>query len=119
MMVGLLTLVCVVLIRDRLKKKAAGKFAQALKPKIGSSPDTAIGVRDDSDVDLAVQGYKCGCGQTPYTQESPPQRERFTYDGERMVGIRFNCPNCRRTSDLYFRIWSAQPDETPSPQTNY
>lgn len=119
MMVGLLTLVCVVLIRDRLKKKAAGKFAQTLKPKIGSSPDTAIGVRADSDVDLAVQGYKCGCGQTPYTQESPPQRERFTYDGERMVGIRFNCPNCRRPSDLYFRIWSAQPGETPSPQTNY
>lgn len=116
---GLLVFVCVVVIRNRLKPKTTTKFGEALKTKVGFAPDTAIRVRHEADIDPALRAFKCNCGQTPYRPDSPPQAERFTYDGERLIGIRLNCSSCRRSSDLYFKPWSHPAGETPSPQTNY
>ena len=119
LVVGLLVFVSVVVIRNRLKPRTTTKFGEALKTKIGFAPDTAIRVKHEADIDPALRAFKCNCGQTPYQADSPPQAERFTYDGEHLIGIRLNCSSCLRISDLYFKPWSNPPGETPSPQTNY
>ncbi len=119
LIVGLLLIGCVVFILTRIKPKTTTSFAETLKVKVGFAPESAISVRDEADIDPALRAFKCSCGQSPYRPDSPPQADRFTYDGQRLIGIRLNCSSCRRISDLYFKPWSQPLDEAPSPQTNY
>ena len=116
---GLLLIGCVAFILTRLKPKTTTRFAETLKAKVGFAPESAISVRHEADIDPALRAFRCSCGQAPYRPEDPPQADRFTYDGQRLIGIRLKCLGCRRISDLYFKPWSQPLDEGPSPQTNY
>lgn len=117
--VPLIVIASVFLIRSRLRGRTKSKFAEGLKAKLGFAPETAIDVPHETDIDLPLRNFKCGCGQNPYKPESPPQPEHFTYDGQHLIGIRLYCSNCRSSSDLYFKPRSIQPGDSPSPQPNY
>lgn len=117
--VPLIVIASVFLLRNRLKGRTKSQFAEGLKAKLGFAPETAIHVAHEADIDPALRNFKCGCGQSPYKSDSPPLPERFTYDGQHLIGIRLYCSSCRRSSDLYFRPRSIQPTDSPSPQPNY
>jgi hypothetical protein len=115
--VAVIGIVSVFLIRNRLRARSRSKFGKELKAKVGFAPETAIRVSHETDIDPALRQYKCSCGETPYTPESPPERERFTYDGQGLIGIRLHCSGCRRNTDLYFNPRNNQAGESPSLMT--
>lgn len=100
----------------RRRRQRKSQFGKALEAKVGFAPETAIRVTSETDIDPALREFKCACGQTPYQPESPPQLERFMYDGLRLIGLRLHCSGCGRNSDLYFCVRSNQSGESPSLQ---
>jgi hypothetical protein len=116
--VPLIVLVTVYLLRNRRKTGRKTQFATELQAKPGFTPETAIRVAHETDIDSALRHFKCTCGQSPYKPESPPQLERFTYDEQRLIGIRLHCSACGRNFDLYFHPAGNVPREAPSLQTN-
>jgi hypothetical protein len=97
----LIVIGAVLLIRRRRQEAQRIRFAGEVKAKVGFAPETAIRVPSEHEIDGVLRNFQCGCGQRPYRPESPPQRERFSYDGQRLVGLRLHCPDCGRNSDLY------------------
>jgi len=77
-------------------------FAEQVKPRPGSSPETALRLSTTEQVESLLTTFSCRCGDHPYNPESPAKRERFTYDGQRLVGVRLVCPACRQANDIYF-----------------
>jgi hypothetical protein len=105
------------LIRSRLRARKSTQFVKELKAKPGLAPETAIRVTHESDIGLSLRDFICS-GQSPYRPESPPEPERFTFDGRRLIGIRLHCSSCLRNTDLYFAPGSNQVGESPSLQTS-
>lgn len=94
--------IAVVLLIRRLRRAPAGAERKKIQLSPGSSPDTAISVRTSEEILNFLAGFKCRCGKRPYQPESPPARERFTYDERRLTGVRMKCPDCGQSVDLYF-----------------
>ena len=92
----------VVLLLRRLRRAPSGGERKKLPSSPGSSPDTAINVKTSEEILNFLAGFKCRCGKRPYQPESPPARERFTYDERRLTGVRMKCPECGQSVDLYF-----------------
>ena len=99
-----IVILTVVVIRNRRSEKRRIEFVQKFKTRVGFAPETAIGVNSEDEIDGVLRGFSCGCGQHPYHPEAPPVRERFSLDGQRLIGLRLNCADCGRASDLYFKI---------------
>ncbi len=116
--VPLILLVTVYLVRNRRRAGRKTRFATQVQAKPGFTPETAIRVAHETDIDSSLRYFQCTCGQSPYNPESPPQRERFTYDDQRLIGIRLHCTACGRNYDLYFHSASNQSSEVPSLQIN-
>lgn len=116
--VPLIVLVTVYIVRNRRKTGRKKRFATEVQPKPGFTPETAIRVAQETDIDSTLRYFQCTCGQSPYKPESPPQKERFTYDDQRLIGIRLHCASCSRDFDLYFHPASNQLGEAPSLQIN-
>ena len=89
------------LVRGRAKRHRRTQFAKDLQPLPGASPETALRLSSEEQVESMLLDYSCRCGQRPYNSESPAKRERFIYDGQRLLGIRLQCPACRQYSDVY------------------
>jgi len=98
---ALLGLAAVLLIR-RLRRTPTAEVRKKSPPSPGSTPDTAINVETSEGILSFLADFKCRCGQRPYQPESPPARERFTYDERRLTGVRMKCPDCGQSVDLYF-----------------
>lgn len=88
-------------VRRVLAKQRVNSFIEKQKAAPGSSPETALQFSTQEQVENALMDYACRCGARPYDAASPPTRERFMYDGQRLMGIRFECHMCKRSSDLY------------------
>ena len=91
----------VLLIRSRTRRRRRTDFAKELQARPGSSPETAYQMSSEQQIDAFLRDYSCRCGTRPYDPAHPPRPERFMYDGQRLMGIRLQCPSCRQTSDLY------------------
>lgn len=98
---ALFGLTTVLLIRRRGKTKIS-EGRKVVAPSPGSTPDAAITVGTTEEILTFLAGFKCRCGQRPYQAESPPARERFTYDERWLTGVRMKCSDCGRSVDLYF-----------------
>jgi transglutaminase-like putative cysteine protease len=98
-------------IRGRVRKRKLDSFVSAIKARPGTSPETAISLYSEREIDARVNNFKCGCGHRPFDPASPPKHERFTYDGQRLVGIRLHCNSCGQNHDLYINHRSDQPPE--------
>ena len=116
--IPLVVIVAIVLIRGSLTGPRRSKVAKELKAKTGFAPEIAIRVANEAAIDAVLREFQCSCGQNPYQADSPPQPERFTYDGKLLIGIRLHCSGCLRNIDLYFNPLSNQPVESPSLQTS-
>jgi hypothetical protein len=101
----------VLAIRARVRKRKSELFVREIKARPGTSPETAISLIGEMEVDATVRNFKCGCGQRPYDPVSPPRHERFTYDGQRLVGIRLHCNSCGLNHDLYLNPQTEPPAE--------
>ena len=115
--IPLLAIVIVSLVRSGLRGRKPKEFAKALKSNPGFAPETAFRVSSEADIDPALREFKCVCGSHPYQPDSPPQRERFSYDGNLLVSTRLHCTACLRNSDLYFHPADRQsniPDALPA-----
>jgi transglutaminase-like putative cysteine protease len=98
---ALLGLGAVFLIRHRLRMPASER-RKTVPASAGSTPETAISVKTSEEILTFLSGFKCRCGKRPYQTESPPSRERFTYDERLLTGVRMKCTDCGQSVDLYF-----------------
>ncbi len=96
---GLIVLGAVVTLLRFTRKSQGEPLSGRFKPQAGQTPETAITVIEEQ-VEGLVKAFRCQCGKNPYTPETPLTKERFTYDGESLVGIRLLC-SCGKTNDLY------------------
>ena len=94
--------VAVVFLLRRLRKTPAAEARKKPPASPGSTPDSAISVDTSEEILTFLASVKCRCGKRPYQPESPPARERFTYDERRLTGVRMKCPDCGQSVDLYF-----------------
>ncbi|HEY6802235.1 MAG TPA: DUF3857 domain-containing protein [Pyrinomonadaceae bacterium] len=88
-------------VRTRTQRSRRTQFVKDQQARPGASPETAYRMTSAEQIEAFVQSLQCRCGTPLYNYEHPPKRERFTYDGQRLMGIRLQCPACRQTSDLY------------------
>jgi len=99
------------LIRSRLRQSPTAKFAGKLKPRLGTSPEAALVVSSEEQLEAALRHYSCRCGHSPYDPSSPPTRDGLTFDGKRLVAINLMCKICRHTNNLYVDFESrGEPD---------
>jgi hypothetical protein len=96
-----LALFAVLFFRRHRQNQGRVNFPSLLITKRGGSPDTAIKVANDEQIEELLAKFECRCGQRPYNRESPPARERFRYDGDLLFGMRLRCQSCSQDSDLY------------------
>jgi hypothetical protein len=99
-----LVLLIVWLIRRRSSRHRLTDFAHPVQPLPGASPETALRVSTADQVESTLINFNCRCGHRPYDPGSPAQRERFTYDGQRLLGIQIPCSSCKQTNDLYINV---------------
>jgi transglutaminase-like putative cysteine protease len=92
------------LIRRMVAKRRVSEFVEKLKIAPGSSPETALQYATPGQLESALVSFTCRCGGHPYDPVSPPKRERFSYDGQRLIGIRFQCAACKQSTDLYVNV---------------
>ena len=104
----LLVILSVLVIRGRGRKRKLEDFSREVKSKPGTSPETAIRLSAEGEIESSLRSFECRCGQYPYNPESPPKHERFTYDGERLLSVRLRCPSCGQNSDLYLNTPAEQ-----------
>ena len=97
----LVVILSVLAIRSRGRKRKLEQFASEVRSRPGTSPETAIRLSTEGEIESSLRRFECRCGQRPYDPESPPKHERFTYDGERLLSVRLRCPSCGQNSDLY------------------
>ncbi|HET6863230.1 MAG TPA: DUF3857 domain-containing transglutaminase family protein [Pyrinomonadaceae bacterium] len=95
--------VVVRLLRDNSKGRAKD-FAEKLKVNPGTTAEAALEVSSNEQLESMSRQFQCRCGGNAYDPAKPPLQERFSYDGEKLVGVRFVCAACGLTSDLYFRF---------------
>ena len=98
------------LLRDNSNVRAKD-FAEKLKVDPGTTAETALQVSSNEQLESMSRQFQCRCGRKAFDPAKPPLQERFTYDGEKLVGLRFVCEACGMSSDLYFRFRSEQPTE--------
>ena len=89
------------LVRARLRKGRKTHFVERMKVPPGTSPETALRIATPEQLDSTVANTNCRCGGRFYNPDIPPKRERFMYDGQRLMGIRLVCPSCKQNTDLY------------------
>lgn len=89
------------LVRRRGGRKRQTQFVEQLKARPGASPETALRLSTEGQMESVLIDFSCRCGGRPYNPESPAKQERFTYDGQRLIGIRLVCAGCKQSSDLY------------------
>jgi transglutaminase-like putative cysteine protease len=89
------------LIRRKGRKQRRTQFVKESQARPGMSPETAFRMSSAEQIEVFLCNYNCRCGAPIYNPEQPPKRERFMYDGQRLIGIRLQCPACRQTTDLY------------------
>ncbi len=107
----------IILFRRVSKSRRNAKFADKLRSHAGTTPETAIDVSDDRTLDAFLSDFQCNCGNRPYNHQNPPNRDRFTYDGKRLIGIRLRCAACGVTTDLYFALYSDAADQVAIVET--
>ena len=96
----------------------AKDFAEKLKVNPGTTAETALPITSNEQLEPMMRQFLCRCGAHTYDPDQPPAQERFSYDGEKLVGVRFVCKACGRTSDLYFRFQGERTaDAVPSLST--
>lgn len=110
--------VAVFLIIRRLKQRKPAKFAGQLKAKLGTTPETAIRLTSQSEIDSFLRNFTCSCSSHPYKSESPPLHERFTYDGRILTGLRLRCDRCLKNNDLYVDLGTVQAGNLTPLQTD-
>jgi hypothetical protein len=99
-----LVLLVVWLIRRRSSRHRLIDLSRQVQPLPGASPETALRVSTADQVESTLINFNCRCGHRPYDPASPAKRERFTYDGQRLLGIQLPCAACKQTSDLYINV---------------
>lgn len=92
------------LVRRLLAKKRVSSFVEKQKAAPGSTAETALQFATPGQLESALVNFTCRCGSRPYDPASPPKRERFLYDGQRLMGIRFQCAACSQSTDLYVNV---------------
>jgi hypothetical protein len=110
--------VAVFLIIRKLKGRKPTKFAGQLKPKVGTTPETAIRLTSQSEIDSLLRNFTCTCSSHPYKPESPPLHERFTYDGRLLISLRLHCDRCLKNNDLYVDLGTVQAGNLTPLQTD-
>jgi hypothetical protein len=99
------------LVRSRTNKVRRTQFVEQSKSRPGTSPETALRLSTKEQIESMLTNFGCRCGAHPYNPESPAKRERFTYDGQRLVGIRLVCSACKQTNDVYVNpLFENEPD---------
>jgi Domain of Unknown Function with PDB structure (DUF3857)/Transglutaminase-like superfamily len=99
------------LVRSRTDKVRRTQFVEQSKSRPGTSPETALRLSTKEQIESMLTNFGCRCGARPYNPESPAKRERFTYDGQRLVGIRLVCSECKQTNDVYVNpLFENEPD---------
>ena len=88
-------------LRSRLRRRRRTQFVKEMQSRPGTSPETALRLTAKEQMESVLQNYNCRCGARPYNSDTPPKRERFMYDGQRLIGIRLVCVGCKQGSDLY------------------
>jgi transglutaminase-like putative cysteine protease len=88
-------------VRTRDQQKRRTRFVKDQQARPGTSPETAYRMSSAEQIEAYIQSLQCRCGTPLYDYEHPPKRERFNYDGQRLLGVRLQCPACRETLDLY------------------
>jgi len=88
-------------LRSRVNRKRRTQFVKERQARPGASPETALPMATQEQMESVLTNFNCRCGERPYNPEVPAKRERFTYDGQRLLGIRLLCPACKQSSDLY------------------
>ncbi|HEV8134873.1 MAG TPA: DUF3857 domain-containing transglutaminase family protein [Pyrinomonadaceae bacterium] len=106
------------LVRRRSRRLQPTPFSQRLNSRPGASPETAIPVSTAEKLETELTNFSCRCGARAYDVQSPPKRERFVYDGQRLIGLRMVCKACSGTSDLYLKPIFDQPKEEASLSTS-
>lgn len=88
------------LVRSQLRRPSKG-FVEALNPRVGTAPESAIRVTSEQQLHEALLQHRCRCGHHSYDPNSPPPRERLTYDAKRLIVIHLMCPICKYNDELY------------------
>ena len=106
------------LVRRRSSRVQQTSFSERLRSRPGSSPETAIHASTAEKLEAELTNFICRCGAHAYDVQSPPKRERFVYDGQRLIAVRLACGSCKANSDLYLKPLFDQPKEQASLSTS-
>src|SRR6185369_6063794 len=87
-------------IRARVQKGRRTQFVEQMKVRPGTSPETALRMATNEQLESTLSNFSCRCGGRP-NPEIPVKRERFMYDGQRLLGVRLLCSACKQNTDLY------------------
>jgi len=88
------------LIRARVQKGRRTQFVEQMKVRPGTSPETALRMATNEQLESTLSNFSCRCGGRP-NPDIPVKRERFMYDGQRLLGVRLLCSACKQNTDLY------------------
>ncbi len=91
----------------RVRRQPSAAFTKKSASRQGTSPEVPIDVQGDEELEIILRRFKCSCGAHPYSDGSALQRERFIYDGVRLIGIQLPC-TCGVKNDLYLRSLADQ-----------
>jgi len=101
-LVGSIAVIAVALLRKRVRGQRKTQFVRESQARPGLTPETALRMASEAQLHSFLLNYSCRCGSRVCSADSSPKRERFMYDGQRLVCIRLQCDACKQSTDLYF-----------------
>jgi hypothetical protein len=102
------------LIKRQLRKRGDQRLREPRSARPGTTPETAIRLSSNDAMENFLSSFECRCGQHPYRRETAPVKERFTYDGQRLIGVRLQCSECGTNNDIYLNSLADQLAEQPT-----
>jgi hypothetical protein len=89
--------------RNHKTKQRKTDFVRELEVRPGAAPETALPAATQEQFDSVLENFSCKCGQPAFDLNSPPALERFTYDGQRLVGVRLHQTEQRSVFESFVR----------------
>ncbi|HST52568.1 MAG TPA: DUF3857 domain-containing transglutaminase family protein [Pyrinomonadaceae bacterium] len=88
--------------RRRSTRRAAEIAPQHTPARPGLKPETAIRLREETEIKRFLTDVSCpGCGRRECGESA---RQGLIYDDERLVVVQIECERCRNSQDFYFAL---------------
>ncbi|HZT59715.1 MAG TPA: DUF3857 domain-containing transglutaminase family protein [Pyrinomonadaceae bacterium] len=103
----LVFILALLFFRGWLKRRRAARLTAEVLPvrlpvRPGAKPETAIRLREETEINRFITDVRCpGCGRRACGESA---RQGLIYDEQRLVVVQLECERCRNSQDFYFAL---------------